>query len=189
MAESKFIEKCQRYLFNRESELPDLTPGQMAKLERYETCFVFWLENSHLSENDIVFYLMEHHNVSKSQAWRDVFDIKILLGNVSKARKEWERYRANNMIAEGYKRVQEAQNALDVKIGEAMIKAGRAMADVHRLNKLDPEEMDWSKVNTPQVEPVYDPALIDTNMSISKINEVTRKLKQDLGLIEDAEEI
>lgn len=187
MGKSKFIIKADKYLFDSDQALVKLTPHEYEKLIRYRACFTHWLENSHLSDKDIVAYLIEHYDLSSSQAYRDIFDIKLLLGNVVKARKEWERYRATNMINEGFALAKDAKDKIDIMRAEAMIKAGKAMAPVQKLSIVEPDEVDWEHLQVPNFEPVYDPALITDDETLKNVEDVTEKLKRDLGLITDAE--
>lgn len=187
MAKSRFLEKADKYLFD-DTALDKFSEAEASKLHRFREAFTFWINDPTKTELTIVEYLIKQHNISRTQAYRDMFDIKILLGSVTIARKEWERYRATTMINEGYELAKKAIDKLDILRADQMIKAGKAMAPVQKLSVVEPEETDWDKINIPNMEPVYDPKLIDEKFSKKEVDEMTAKLKRDLGLtVTDAE--
>lgn len=187
MPKSRFLEKADKYLFD-DTAMDKFTAAETSKLYRFREAFTLWINDPTKSELTIVEYLIKHHNISRTQAYRDMFDIKILLGNVTMARKEWERYRATTMINEGFALAKNAIDKLDILRADQMIKAGKAMAPVQKLSVVEPEETDWDKINVPNMEPVHDPKLIDENYSKKEVDEITAKLKRDLGLtVSDAE--
>jgi len=185
-----FIEKCHNHLFDdKEQALTSLSENQVEKLNRYKDAFVVWLDDPTKTDKQIVMYLEDKYGLSTSQAYRDVSDIKALLGNVRVASKEFQRYTAVEMIKEGYKLAKTAKTALEVKKAESMIRAGKNLGDVNRLNKMDIDELPFEEIVPPDFEPVYDPTLLDGELD-EDFEVRKRKLQNKYmydGKIEDAE--
>lgn len=182
------LTKIQKFFFKDSATRQEhLTERQQAKIRRYETVFTFWMDNPAMSESAIAQHLRSDHGVSPSQSYREVADIKFLLGNVNQAAKEWARYQANSIIMTGLKKAEDAKDSLDVKIAEIYIRAGKAMADVHRLNKMEMEELPFDEIATPNLEPVWDPSLIGSDKSKEEIEAQRLRLRKKYGDIQDAQ--
>lgn len=133
-----FLEKLNDHLFCDKESLPvEFDKDEQEIALRIREGFVVWIEKPEQTDTDIVNYIENNLGVSRATAYRDLSRIKILLGNVNNAGKEFQRYTANNMVREGYQEVKNAKKLVDVKRGLAMIRAGESLV---KINKLDKDE-------------------------------------------------
>lgn len=156
-----FLEKCNKYLFDDRSDLPvHFDADEQNMVIRYRDAYVHWIDKPHKSDRDMIEYIMEQHQVKDSQAYRDLVRIKILIGNVKSASKEFQRHTANYMIREGYKIAIDAQSLLEVKQAEAMIRAGQALVKINKLDKDEAENIPWDDIIPLDLEPSTDVSVI-----------------------------
>jgi hypothetical protein len=187
MPKSNFLIKAEDYFF-RNKDGANLTPDELDKIRRFEFVFTDWLDKPEMSEPDIVTLIINQFGLTRAQAYREMYEIRLILGSVNVAAKEFQRYRANQMINNGYKKVAEAKNKLEVEMGKGMIMGGKAMADVNRLNKLDPEEIPFDKIIPPSFEPSADISLLKLkNISPSNIRNRFAELDAEFNFFEDAD--
>jgi hypothetical protein len=187
MPKSNFLQKAEDYFF-RNKDGANLTPDEIEKIRRFEFVFTDWLDKPELSEPDIVTLIINQFGLSRAQAYREMYEIRLILGSVNVAAKEFQRYRANQMINKGYQKVAEAKTKLEVEIGKGMILGGRAMADVNRLNKLDPEELPFDKIIPLSFEPSSDVSLLkQRNITPKSIQDRFKELDAEFNFFEDAE--
>lgn len=86
--ESDF-EKIMRWY--RDETRYQLSDSLHARLLRWKFAQEFILTQRPLTDSQVVNYLMEHHDVSEPQAWRDVRDTKRLFVSMGKVNKEYDR--------------------------------------------------------------------------------------------------
>ncbi len=130
-----FFERLQLYLFDDDKSIPyyhSFTKKELEIKHRYANVFAYWIDKPTISEKKIVQYIEKTFNIEKSQAYRDINYIKILLGNVKNASKEWQRYKVIAMIDKAY---EVAENKHDAK---SMIMAANVLG---RYTQLDKEEI------------------------------------------------
>lgn len=187
MPKSNFLQKAEDYFF-RNKDGANLTPDEIEKIRRFEFVFTDWLDKPELSEPDIVTLIINQFGLSRAQAYREMYEIRLVLGSVNVAAKEFQRYRANQMINKGYQKVAEAKTKLEVEIGKGMILGGRAMGDVNRLDKLDPEELPFDKIIPLSFEPSSDVSLLkQRNITPKSIQDRFKELDAEFNFFADAE--
>lgn len=76
-----------------------LTEKQKEQLQRYQFVFIVWLENPWMSDKALREFLVNTYGISVIQAYQDIKNVQILLGNVKRAVKEWYCYIENNYAA------------------------------------------------------------------------------------------
>jgi len=179
-------EKIYTSLFKGKND--KLDPVTQKLKTRYEHIFTIWLDDPAISESDMRKRIMTTFEVSYSQAHRDLESVKLMLGNVSVAAKEWQRYTATEMIKKGYSLVEKAESSLDVKRGLAMIKAGEAIGKVTKLDKDDVDPLPFEDIVPQSFEPTGDVTVLGMK-KIDNLKEVQMKMRRKLGLIEDAKVI
>jgi hypothetical protein len=189
MPARKFLDICHDYFFvNKEIARLALTPDQLNKLARFEEAFTMWLAHPSWTDLQVVDHLKQNYGISNAQAYRDCYDIKSLLNSVNAAKKEWERYKANHYIDQGYDLADNATDKLDILKAQAMIAAGKAKSSVNRLDHVDPHELPFDKIVPNDFEPVYDPLLLESKRkSPTEIQEEILNMYRELGDITDAE--
>jgi hypothetical protein len=90
-------------LFASEKEIPRLfNEKEQGMILRFRGAFTKWLSDPHLRDIQMINYLVNEFGISRSQAYTDLNIIKSLIGNVTMAGKEFQRYRANEMILLGF---------------------------------------------------------------------------------------
>jgi hypothetical protein len=148
------IDKMNTLLFD---PLPaDASPHDRAIIIRYRDAYTHWLDNPLESDADIRDYLINHHHIEKSQAYRDITNIKLLLGNVRNAGKEWHRHRVNVLLEKA------AAAALENRTAEAtaLSKVATAFIKNNRLDIDDREQLPFDEIIPPTFEPTTDPTVI-----------------------------
>lgn len=186
-ANDTFLEKINKHFFDNESDLPvHFDRDEQNMIIRYRDAYVHWLAQPQKNDRDIVEYMIDTHGVSPATAYRDLARIKLLLGNVKSASKEFHRHTANHMIREGYKEAVVAKKLLQVKKAEAMIRAGQALVKVNKLDKDEAENIPWEDIIPLDLEPSTDVSVIGRK-PIKNLKELQLKLRKKYGLIEDAE--
>jgi len=81
---------------------PDLSPAKREQLRRYELAVTFMLDNPCLGDHHLRDHLINTFNISRSQAYYDIAEIKKHIGNIKNAGKEWYRHIAITMALETY---------------------------------------------------------------------------------------
>jgi hypothetical protein len=164
-----------------------LDPTTQKLKDRYERIFTKWLDDPAISESDMHKFIMSEMGLSYSQSYRDLEAVKLMLGNVSVAAKEWQRYTAIDMIKKGYALVtKEDGDKLDIKRGLAMIKAGEAIGKVTKLDKEDPDPIPYEDIIPQSFEPTGDVSVLGMK-KIPQLKELQARLRKRFGsVIEEA---
>jgi hypothetical protein len=154
MPKQSIIDKMNTLLFDpMPAETP---PHERAMLIRYRDAFTYWLDNPLNSDANIRDYLITNHKIEKSQAYRDIANIKLLLGNVRNAGKEWHRHRVNVLLEKA------AAAAIEGRTAEAtaLSKVATAFIKNNKLDLEDGEQLPFDEIIPPAFEPTSDPAAI-----------------------------
>jgi hypothetical protein len=149
MADNKdtLLEKLHEHLFADSDELPVLLDKDEQDIAiRIRDTFTKMLDCPYLPDSDIITYMMDTFQISKTTAYRDLSRTKILLGNVRSAAKEFQRYSANQMVREGYTLAMKAKNLMEVKQALTMIRAGEALVKINKLDKDEGEAIPWDDI-------------------------------------------
>lgn len=182
-------QKLQLNLFIEDDKLKDVfLPSEIDIVRRYKAAAMLWYEDVYLSEQNIRTFLIENFNISKSQAYRDIPRIISIIGSPVALSKEFQRRRANQMIQDGFNMVKNAKTHLEVKRGDAMIKAGMAMGKVNRLEKDDVQNLPWDEILPQPYEITNDVSELGLE-PISNLEKLKMKLRKKYGgdnEIEDA---
>lgn len=194
MVERKtFIIKVEKHLFTEGNELETIfTEKELVRLTMYRDVYISWFTNPSYPDKTIVEKLKTDYDRSISQAYVDLSIIKSLLGNVPRAKKEFERHVASQMAKTAYELALNAKDKIDIMKSLAMSKAAKELSNANRLNKMDVEELPYDDIVPPTFEPVYDTKLIDapdekkTDALILKLRK-THNIQdiQDVDVIDD----
>lgn len=168
------IDVCEKYLYADTDEmtaagLPDII---QQRLMRIRSMHAFWLQFPRKSDGEIVDKLMREHKVSRSTAYEDVRIIKTLLGNMSKASKDYHRFRFIAMIEETF--------ATAKRIGDARAMAAAA-AHYGKYTQLDKEEAidkGYDKIVVQPFIPTDDPTVLGIKPVPNIRERIAAKLKQ-----------
>jgi hypothetical protein len=187
-----FLEKIHSHLFAEDKvSSREFTKPEQEMLLRYRAIFTKWLADWSLSDKEMVNWLKsEYFGISQSVAYHDINQVKILLGNVMQAGKEFQRFRASEMIMKAYTLANDAETPLEVKRAEAIIKAAAALVKVHKLNHKDDNILPYDDIVPPTFEVTGDVSVLGLE-PIPNLKEVQRKLREKYnkitGRTEDAE--
>jgi hypothetical protein len=162
------IDRIDKALFNPDET--KLSEKELEILERIRAAFVVWNDNPMKSDNEIRDFLMNTYNISKSQAYRDIINTKICLGNMKAVGKEWLRFRANTIIEEAYKAAAEG----DHKKAKSLTLIANSIVKINKLDIEEGEQIDWEKLIPQQFEPTSDPETI----GLKPIPDLRQKISQ-----------
>ena len=166
-----------------------LDPLTMKIKTRYEKIFTKWLDDPAISDSDMRRFIQNEFGLSYAQAHGDLENVKLILGNVSNAAKEWQRYTAIDMIKKGYVLIEKkGADGLDVKRGLAMIKAGEAIGKVTRLDKEDPDPIPYEDIVPQTFEPTGDVSVLGMK-KIERLKELQVRLRKKYGTMVDEAQV
>jgi hypothetical protein len=180
-SKDSFLDKVHEYLFaDQETCAVVFSKDQQEVIIRYRASFTKWLSEPFLRDVQMCVFLKNVFGISESQAYLDISRIKILLGNVVNAGKEFQRHRATEMILKGYDLAAEADSHMEVKQAMAMIRAGEALVRVHKLDKEDMDIIPWDDIIPLELEPTTDVSVIGRKR-IENLEELKEKLRLKYG--------
>jgi len=143
------LELFRQYLFENSN---NQIPGQsVERLTRIRAAFTHWCEFPMKTEKEIVDFIISQ-GISKSMAYYDLELIKVLLGNVKNASKEWHRYRLIVMAEESYK------TAKDKKDAKAMAMVMDKYGKYTQLHIPDHQAIPYDEIVNQPFEPTEDPS-------------------------------
>lgn len=174
-----YIEKFKPHLFSEKP--PELTPEELKVVERYEAAFAVWLDKPTMPDKELREYMIKEYQISSRQAYEDINNIKILLGNVTNARKEWQRYKVISMLDEAFNM---AKKEGDIK---SMVMAADKLGKYTQLDQADGKELPWDQIIPQTFEPTDDPTVLGLK-PLPNLPERIRKLKEKYGAEIDIEE-
>jgi len=179
MSRKNNLDKFRDVLFSDLKEEKHLTPIEREQLKRYRACFTQSLENPSIPDKELRDYLINEFNVSESQAYRDIGNIRILLGNVRNAGKEWVRYIVNETLKQA---IEDAKG--DKKRLKELIMAADKLGKYNRLDKEDALEIPWEEILPIPIEPTADPTVLKIKPLENKEEEIEKLYKKYRGEIE-----
>lgn len=156
-----FLDKVHEHLFvDEDYQLSVFDADELQMLKRYKDVYSQMLDNPWKPDQMLVTYIKTTYGVSKSTAYKDLSNVKVLLSNVKSADKEFQRYSANQMIREGYKLAKDAGSLTEIKQAEAMIRAAQALVKVNLLDKEEQFKIDPDDVKVDEFEATTDITVI-----------------------------
>lgn len=178
------FDRLQLHLFDDNDNIPEHIRFSEKELEikkRFVTVFTFWLEKPMLSDKKILQFMTTTLGMSKSQAYRDIDKIKILLGNVRNANKEWQRYKLIAMLDKAYELAEVTRNSM------AMIKAAQVLGKYTQLDKEEAAAIPYDEIVPQSFEPTGDVSVLGIQ-PIKDLKDRQKKLREKYGstLIEEA---
>lgn len=179
MNEQTKFDKIQKSFFDDEA-LKRLSPKDIEIRTRYQNVFSVWLENPWWSDKEMVRYIRQEFGVAKTQAYQDIQKVKLILGNVNNAAKEWQRYSVIEMIKEAYNL---AKKHGDVK---AMVMALDKLGKYTRLDQKEVDEIPWDLIVPPEFENTDDVTVLQIHRSADFQEKVKKIRRKYLGDIEEA---
>lgn len=182
MSKPATLEKYRQHLFTPNCELK-LSDNEAAKLQRYRDVYVQWLEDPSMNRARMRDYILNSYpGISKSQVYREIHEINILLGNVQNASRAHIQFVVNETLLEVIHDLKE-----DKKRYKELILAVDKLAKYNQLDQDAPEPVDWSEMVDFEIEPTSDPRDIGAK-KMKNLEEVKAKLyKKYADAVEDVE--
>jgi hypothetical protein len=177
------VEKIEINLFKSKGDSKVvLSSNEETIKERYQKTFVHWHAHPELRDTQIIEYLINDCSVSMSQAYRDLPNIKYLLGNVRNASKEWHRYMVVEMCKEAFQKAKAKKNWI------AMILAADKIGKYTQCDKDEQERMPWNEIVPPEFEASTDITLLNPKLYNPEIEELRSRLRAKYsGEVSDAD--
>lgn len=154
-----------------ENDSVQLTAAQQAHYDRLRDAYTHWLANPLLSDNRMRDYLMATHQVSTSQAYRDITLVKMLFGSVQVSNKEQMRYKANYL----YDAAAAAAMAGNDSKAKALTKIADGIVKNNRLEEQEGEDYPWDEIVPVDISLSVDPSVIGIE-PIPQVREKAAKL-------------
>lgn len=174
------LETIKTYLFKDVNEIGKALSVQELDLKRrIEVCVSRVMDSPMTTDRELVELMMDgqpgaFHSVSQSQAYRTLHIIRSIVGNITLAGKQWQRY----ILVEAAKATYQA--AMDAKDYKGAAAALDKIGKYQRLDK-DDETADWSSMVPPVLEPTDDYTVVEgVDKRPMKEIEATRKRYQKL---------
>lgn len=147
-------------------------------VNRVETTYSIWLEHPTYTELQIRDFLMTNFGVTKATACSDIGIIRMVLGSVQNASKEFYRYKANHILD----LATIAAQAGDHQKAKSLTKIAEAYAKTNRLNIDEGEKIPWDKI-IPQnfsfsVDPTHAGITVKPG-SVERAKKLRRKLLEE----------
>ncbi len=152
MSKTDTLEICRKYLFDNPKEKLPLQINE--RLIRIRAAFVHWTEFPMKGDIEIRDFIMDEYDLSKSQAYDDLGIIKVLLGNVKNAGKEWQRYTVIEMIKLAFDMAKTKQDS------KAMILAADKLGKYTQLHLPDVDPIPYDDIVPQPFEPTSDPSAV-----------------------------
>lgn len=185
------LDKVRRHLFSDLSEVQGiLTPSEIQVKQRLMLSVTRVMERPLTSDSELVALLQTGWDgatipVSKSQAYRDVAAVHMIVGDIQVPSKAWIRH----MIIEGCKDIYHKALLRNDHKG-----ASAALDKIGKYTRCDKDDdtMDWSEMLPPVFEPSDDLTLIDGLDTIepSRLESERKRLRELFGkmsVVEEAE--
>lgn len=160
------IQKIEKNMFLPSDDAGiTLTEAENEIRLRYQDCYTHWHDHPDKTDYQIISYLMTQHNVSRSQAYRDLTNIKYLLGNVKANSKEWLRFTVISMCKEAFQKARAKNDFV------AMVLAADKIGKYGQVDQQDAEGINWDELPSPDFEPVGDVTVLQPSLHDPKIEE------------------
>ena len=137
------------------------------RIHRLRGLYAYWLQFPQKFDQDIVQYDMAMFKVGKSQAYDDLHIVRLILGNLQQASKDFMRWKINQDLEQDLKAARRAGDHRSV----AAIEKNRILNN--RTDKEDELELEFDKIIPQQFVPVDDP----TVLGIKKLPDLRNRIR------------
>lgn len=171
------FDRLQMHLFDDNEKIPEHLRFSEQELEikkRYMTVFTFWLEKPMISDKKIIQFMTVNLGISKVHAWRDLAKIKILLGNVQNANKEWQRFKLIAILDRAFEIAEATKNPM------AMIKAAQILGKYTQLDKEEAQSIPYDEIVPQNFEPTGDVSVLGIQ-PMKDLKDRQKKLREKYG--------
>lgn len=150
------MEDYSMYITLSDDELFERRIAQtvIERIHRLRGLYAYWLQFPQKFDQDIVQYDMAMFKVGKSQAYDDLHLVRLILGNLQQASKDFMRWKINQDLEQDLKAARRAGDHRSV----AAIEKNRILNN--RTDKEDELELEFDKIIPQQFVPVDDPTVL-----------------------------
>lgn len=170
-------------LFSQALEDPNfkLSTSDGIRLDRLKAVFAHWIDHPLMTDASLRDHIIANYHVGRTQAYNDIAVLKAVFGNVPRADKEFQRYKANHLL----EMAAAAALAGNDKKAKSLVKIAEAVIKANRLDEKESEELKWEEIVPKDVSFTVDPSVIGIEKE-PNIEEKSRKLlKQYTQEIDD----
>ena len=182
MSRKANLDKFHDVLFKDFDEQQHLTLVERDQLKRYRAAYSQSLESPSLPDSKLRDFLINEFGISQTQAYYDIVNIRILLGNVRNAGKEWIRYLVNETLKEAIEACKKNKKWKEV------ILATNVLGKYNKLDKEDAMEYPWEEILPIPIEPTSDVTVLKVKPLANKEEEIRKMYEKYKGEI-DIEDI
>lgn len=164
------MEDYSMYITLSDDELFERRIAQtvIERIHRLRGLYAYWLQFPQKFDQDIVQYDMAMFKVGKSQAYDDLHLVRLILGNLQQASKDFMRWKINQDLEQDLKAARRAGDHRSV----AAIEKNRILNN--RTDKEDELELEFDKIIPQQFVPVDDP----TVLGIKKLPDLRNRIRE-----------
>ena len=150
------FDKIQKSMFSEsDQDLACLSAHELEIRKRYMSAFTIWIENPTYTDKQIANHLKLVFKIESSQAYRDISKIRVMLGNVRNAGKEWYRFTVSQMALKAYAVAEKANDA------KAMAAAAAVLGKYTRCDQIEADSIDYDSFIPPDFEPSPDVTILN----------------------------
>ena len=173
MSQVSIMEICQTSLFDdREKLLARFTEERVEHVMRIRDMYLQMMNNPTMTDRQFVEMYKQRYNMTKTPAYQDLAVVKALLPLLSKANRDFHRWRANCMFLETYER---AKKHNDFK---TMERAASAYAKFNRVDVEDEQQIPWDQIVVQPFVPTSDPSVIGIKPMTNLRDNIDRLMKK-----------
>lgn len=175
------LELIYKAMFVPEEEVT-LSPGDRELLTRVKFGYTAWLEHPTYTDAQMRNLLVTHFGVEKYTAMQDMTMVRLLLGNVRNASKEFFRYKVNHILD----LATSAALAGDHAKAKSLTKIAEVFSRNNRTENDDGEHLPWDKIVPKDWSLSVDPEVAGVKLQPGAV-EAARRLRRQL--LEEAQEV
>lgn len=165
-------EKISHNLFRSKDETKlVLTADEQKIKERFMLYITKILDEPLIKDTVLLTYIEEVVEIKKSQFYRDMAQVRLIIGNIKNSTKEWIRYSITEELKKQYQKADTANDSI------AAIMALDKIAKYHKLDKDEEELMPWDQLIPPDFELSDDVRVLDQKLFDPKIDERREKMR------------
>jgi hypothetical protein len=157
-----------------ESKQAELCDRDREHLKRLKDIYAYWLDHPMLTDLRVRDYIMTTQGQNKMQAYRDLYLVKLLLGNAPKANKEFMRYRSNYL----YEMAAAAAIAGNDSKAKALTKIADGIVKANQLDVPEGEDYPFEEIVPKDYSFSVDPTVIGITPEPDVKTKAMRLLKQ-----------
>ena len=149
------LDNIQRYLLAPEDELErdGVIPPVRERVMRLRDIYFQWLKRPEMGDAEIVALIRERYGIRQSQAYEDCAVLKVCIGNLQHATRQWYQWLFVQRCEEGFRMAREKNDANSF---------AKVLSALGKYTRLDREELslpDYSQIVPLQLEITTDPTV------------------------------